>query len=272
MKSLAPRFKALLSRKHVDRPVIAPDRFDDEGGAARQNDLIFDIGMHNGTDTDFYLKKGFRVVGVDANVWLARWVDEHFQEHVKSGMLNIENYGIHNTEKTLKFYLNQDVDEWSSFEENLGTRENTRYVVVDVECKRLDFFIRKYGMPYFLKIDVEGVDAIVVRELLHWNERPKFLSVEDSGIDVLIALYESGARKFKFINQLAIREYVLPKPAREGDYVDHTFEVASSGPFGDELPGEWLGPEEAFQKYLSDVRPPGQGPIDGWWDIHVTYD
>lgn len=29
-----------------------------------QDDLIFDIGMNNGDDTDFYLKKGFRVISI----------------------------------------------------------------------------------------------------------------------------------------------------------------------------------------------------------------
>ena len=29
--------------------------------------IIFDIGMHRGEDTDFYLKKGFTVVGVEVN-------------------------------------------------------------------------------------------------------------------------------------------------------------------------------------------------------------
>ncbi|NRB01248.1 MAG: FkbM family methyltransferase [Rhodobacteraceae bacterium] len=244
-----------------------------QGGKTYQEDLIFDIGMHNGTDTEFYLKKGFRVVGVDANVWLARYVEDKLGDYVASGRLKIENVGIHNVRQTLKFYLNLDEAEWSSFEENLGTRQNTRYEIHDVACKRLGYFVRKYGMPYFLKIDVEGVDAIVVRELLRWEVRPKYLSVEDSSIDVMIALYESGARKFRFINQLAIRDYAMPKPAREGKYVDQKFDKASSGPFGADLPdGEWLGPEEAFAFYLTDVRPPGQGPIDGWWDIHVTYE
>ena len=32
----------------------------------RADDLIFDIGMHIGQDTEVYLKKGFRVVAVEA--------------------------------------------------------------------------------------------------------------------------------------------------------------------------------------------------------------
>ncbi len=28
-----------------------------------RDDLIYDVGMHTGEDTEFYLRKGFRVVG-----------------------------------------------------------------------------------------------------------------------------------------------------------------------------------------------------------------
>ena len=29
--------------------------------------LVFDIGMHLGADTEFYLKKGFNVIGFEAS-------------------------------------------------------------------------------------------------------------------------------------------------------------------------------------------------------------
>jgi hypothetical protein len=34
--------------------------------------LIYDFGMHDGADTDYYLRKGFRVVAVEADPLLAR--------------------------------------------------------------------------------------------------------------------------------------------------------------------------------------------------------
>lgn len=237
-----------------------------------QEDLIFDIGMHNGTDFEFYLKKGFRVIGVEANPRLADAARRKFEAEIAEKQLTVENIGIFNVECVLPFYINADVDEWSSFEKHLGSREQTRYTTEDIPCKRLDYFIGKFGMPYYLKIDVEGVDALVVRELTRWAIRPVYVSLEDGGIDSLIALYETGARKFKFVNQLSIRDYVLPVVGLEGQTVKHKFGVGSSGPFGRELPGNWLDPAQAFKFYGENVRPPGRGPIDGWWDIHAWYD
>ena len=42
------------------------------GGAAlhdspKQADLIYDIGAHRGEDAEFYLRKGFRVVAIEAD-------------------------------------------------------------------------------------------------------------------------------------------------------------------------------------------------------------
>src|SRR5262249_11442409 len=48
-----------------------------------------------------------------------------------------------------------------------------------------------------------------------------------------------------------------------------TFGTASSGPFGEDLPGEWLSPVTAFEYYLTEVRPWGQPLTNGWWDIHA---
>jgi FkbM family methyltransferase len=236
-----------------------------------KNDLIFDVGMHSGVDTNFYLKKGFKVVSIEANPILVEAAKTKFEFAIAQRLLSIENVGIYNKDTVLNFYINE-CDEWSSFHEHLGTRQGTQFSILEIPCKTLKYFVGKYGMPYFIKIDVEGVDAMVVRDLAQMKERPKFISVEDGGLDTLIALYEAGVRKFKFINQLKIRQYTLPSSTLEGVNIQHCFGVASSGPFGADLPGEWLTPEEAFSYYLEKVRPPMQMPIDGWWDIHGWFD
>ena len=56
-----------------------------------QEDLVFDLGMHDGTDTEYYLKKGFRVVGVDANPRLTNSVRERFRSEIADKRLFVEN-------------------------------------------------------------------------------------------------------------------------------------------------------------------------------------
>ena len=51
--------------------------------------LIYDVGMHRGEDTDFYLKRGHRVVGVEANPNLVVELKARFRSEIGSGQLRI---------------------------------------------------------------------------------------------------------------------------------------------------------------------------------------
>lgn len=232
--------------------------------------LIFDIGMHTGVDTEYYLDLGYSVVALEANPSLVEAAKIKFRSSLSSGRLSIENVGINNKHGEFSFYVNK-FDEWSSFNESLGTRGG-EYTIMPIRCVRLGDLLSKYGMPFFLKIDVEGVDELVVRDLMLTEARPKYVSLEDAGIECLIALYESGVRQFKFLNQPeAHKQLRLDRSGRPLD-PPRPFGVSSSGPFGDNLPGPWLDVHQAFQRYSTNIRPPGQAPIDGWWDIHGCYE
>lgn len=233
--------------------------------------LVFDIGMHNGTDTRYYLRKGYRVVAVEANPALARAAAVAFAAEIAAGMLTIENVGIAEARGVKTFYVNLDVDEWSSFDRGLGTRQGTRYEEIEVPTQPLDHLVGRYGMPHFLKVDVEGFDPLVVRQLRRTSARPRYVSLEDSGIDALVALYEVGVREFKFSNQLGGRDTPCRVRTVDGVEFEQTFGVASSGLFGEDLPGPWLDPAHAFEAYVRSVRPPGEKPIGGWWDIHGRF-
>ena len=50
-------------------------------------DLIYDVGAHQGEDTDFYLRKGFRVVAVEADPVLAARLRENFATAIDCGQL-----------------------------------------------------------------------------------------------------------------------------------------------------------------------------------------
>src|SRR5262245_43578507 len=63
-----------------------------EGGNRRAvADLIYDVGMEDGTDTGFYLKKGFRVVAVEADPELASRARERFSDEIAAGRLVVLN-------------------------------------------------------------------------------------------------------------------------------------------------------------------------------------
>src|SRR5438105_4006448 len=76
-----------------------------------KDDLVFDIGMHKGEDTAFYLKKGYRVVAIEADPDLAAMCRKRFQSHIEDGSLHIIEGAIVAKDDlrkgTVKFYKNQ---------------------------------------------------------------------------------------------------------------------------------------------------------------------
>ena len=68
-------------------------------------DLIYDVGMNNGDDTAYYLRRGFRVVAIEANTRLAKCAAERFRTRISSGQLRILNIGIAAEEGELPFWI-----------------------------------------------------------------------------------------------------------------------------------------------------------------------
>ena len=129
------------------------------------------------------------------------------------------------------------------------------YRYVEVPTLSFDEVLREHGVPYYLKIDIEGFDMLPVRALHQFPERPRFLSLEsnvassnatfDRVFDEFAELWSLGYRHFQFVNQRRLSRLRMPQPPREGAYVDERFVDESSGPFGLELPGRWLTLREA---------------------------
>ena len=227
--------------------------------------------MHVGADTDFYLRKGFRVVAVEANPILAQQGAERFAADISDGRLSILNIGVAEEEGSLPFYINEDNDEWSSFDKDLGTREQTRFRLENVRTVRPESLLREHGMPYFMKVDIEGLDWLLVDALHRFSTRPRYMSIEDNGFESLLQLHEVGAKQYQFVDQVEKWRTPPPKPALEGRYAEAQFGAATSGLFGRELPGDWMRIDQAALFYLHNVRSPDQGLIGNWWDIHASF-
>ena len=77
------------------------------------NDLIFDIGLHRGLDAEFYLNKGFRVVGLEAVPDLVAECRKKLSHH--GDRLVIVNRALfHEAGKTVTFYTVPGKNDWGS--------------------------------------------------------------------------------------------------------------------------------------------------------------
>ncbi len=240
---------------------------------------IYDVGMHIGQDTEFYLKKGFKVIAIDANPAMCSEGREKFSSYIASGQLEILNVGIVEkpTNEKITFFVNEKVSEWSSFNKSIAVRDNSPYREINVSCVTLNEIVEKYGNPYYVKIDIEGNDLIALKSLLSIKASlPKYVSVENGNGGMMKMLANKGYDRFKYVQQKDIQAIQLPNPAKESFFVEHTFPYGASGPFGEETVGDW----KDYSDILFDIakvwdpegfakNPDHDDAIHGWFDLHA---
>ncbi len=242
-----------------------------------ENLIIYDLGMHTGQDTEFYLKKGFRVVAIEANSLLCDQARSKFHHQIETGRLTILNLGIADTQGTMEFHINTARSEWSSFEKSISGRDGSRLKTVTVEVATLASVISEYGAPYYIKIDIEGHDEYALLSVLNSCYKVPYISVENGGT-MLNELHNNEYNAFKYIQQRHVVETVQNTPPLEGRYTSHPFEAGASGKFGEETDGMWLD-YASMHKIISlvwDVESGGKNPawvdsIGGWFDLHARH-
>ncbi len=229
-------------------------------------DLIYDVGMHRGKDTEYYLGKGFRVVAIDANPDFVEMARHRFSGEFNSGRLTILGVAISDQAGLADFWIDTNDDQKSSLiEENLRSWTSRRRI--RVTCETFDTILREHGIPYYLKIDIEGADIRCIRALQGFKERPKYVSFEcpldsfDNAFEGLAELWTLGYRRFKLVNQARHIELRCPNPPLEGEYFDMKFDDSTSGPFGEETPGQWLTIGETIEKRLQIGRQQTTGRV-----------
>jgi FkbM family methyltransferase len=176
--------------------------------------LIMDVGMHTGEDTARFLARGFEVVAVEANPELVKTALDIFSKEIDEGRLTIVNAAISDRRGTASFGV-ADMTIWSSLAPAMIERNerlaNTSYRYIDVKTTPFGDVLAEFGVPYYLKIDIEGYDMLCVRALRDWEEKPQYLSIESSvstntapaaaAFDELAELWVLGYRHFRYVNQ-----------------------------------------------------------------------
>ncbi len=161
------------------------------------------------------------------------------------------------------FYLFPEKGDWGTLDPGYAQRNIARgkeYKTVEVPSVTFQSILQRHGIPYYLKIDIEGSDILCIKALHHFAERPQFVSFEaelvgfESTFEALSHLYVLGYRRFKIVNQAINWQRRCPDPPREGKYVDRQFTSTMSGPFGEEAPGDWEPIEETLEKYRRILR------------------
>src|SRR6516162_770011 len=156
-------------------------------------------------------------LSIEANTCLAKCAAERFRTQISSGQLRILNIGIAAEEGELPFWICETYSEWSSFDQKIASRDGCPHHEVMVPCRRFASVLEEFGVPYYLKVDIEGNDILCLQDL---NPRrlPKFVSMESASSDVITLMAERGFKRFKAISQYNFLPIELPPSPEQRRY------------------------------------------------------
>jgi len=135
-----------------------------------EGDLAFDIGAHMGDRSKIFLNLGARVVGVEPQPRFSSYLQKKFTGD--KGYHN-EEIGIGATTGKADLMVSSMYPTLSSLAGeqwkksiNAATSLSIDFdKTITVEVRTLDSLVEKYGIPGFIKIDVEGFEAEVLKGL-----------------------------------------------------------------------------------------------------------
>lgn len=166
---------------HKNAPPICQSSAKFYAQFARGGDLVFDIGANYGNRTRVFRHLGARTIAFEPQATCFEYLKSFFWGD--TGVL-IENVALGKSTGKAKMlisknsvlstlstdYIEKNVASGRFGPENWTSEQ-------EVEVSTLDLCIQKYGVPRFVKIDVEGFESEVIRGL---SKPIEFLSLEFS--------------------------------------------------------------------------------------------
>ena len=224
--------------------------------------LIFDIGANEGTVTDKFAKEGHSVIAVEPLPDLCEEIESRYKENDN---VTVVNAVVHPSNDPVDFYTIEDNNTLSTLSDDwmvksrFGSEKSNKVwpIVIKANCVKIDDLIETYGVPDFIKIDVEGSEYDAL--LTHNKKVNTIISFE--WVEELI---ENTNKCVDHLRNLGYTKY--RKSCCHIDHEDiscHTEKI-----FNESL---YMPIEEFYEDIKSCFSPPNpdQEPHAAWGDIYV---
>lgn len=241
--------------------------------------IIYDLGANEGKSIPYYLLKADLVVAVEANPDLCSYLKNKFNKEILNNRLIVENSIVTNKISSFEsFYISKIGSYFSTYvPEEKRKSQYWKGRLIDKNdweeklIRSINIFelFDTYGKPYYVKIDLEHFDQVILNEILNnYDYKPQFISSECQDIEVYNLFIKS--------KDYLLFKYMLGESVSK-NYKNHifkdlnnlnqsfTFQEHSSGPYGEDINGSWLNKNDFHKKFLELMS---KKLAPGWIDIH----
>jgi len=272
---------------------------------SKRKKLIYDVGLHQGQDTDYYLKKGFEVVAFEANPANVDFCKNKFSAAITEGKLTIVEGGIIELEnftgngQKIDFYRNINHSFWGTTDKEFAYRNEvmgTANEKVEINAVNFRDALEEHGIPYYLKADIVGSERICLKALLEFENKPDYISIRSEKV-----IWTNLLEEFDLFEKLGYDRF----KAVQQDFTDfsvmlngekYTFAEGASGVFAEDTEGKWRTQEQVLKdyhriftlywlfgdysyliqkeggrKFIAQLERIVRRPLPGWYDTHAKH-
>jgi len=216
MKQIVYLIKELNNQQHKKKRIKFYSNF------IKKGDLCFDIGANIGNRTAIFVELGCKVIAVEPQRESFNYLKKKFGSNQKVQLVN--KAADEKTGQRDIFICDADAissmsEEWISAVNKSGRYAGFKWNrKAKIDATTLDVLIKKFGMPVFCKIDVEGSELAVLKGLSKPIRHISFEFSQDyipSTVKSLQYLNKLGKVKFNYSAgesmKLALNDWVDSK-------------------------------------------------------------
>jgi FkbM family methyltransferase len=131
-----------------------------------KNDLVFDLGANLGEKTEIFQRFVKKIICYEPNEYLCKRMISRFRNNKSIVIIQVV---VSDTENVVDFTLVKDNEAYSTMLPNglihFKHLDKTKFYQKKIKSTTLTSEIKKFGIPDYIKIDCEGAEYLILKDL-----------------------------------------------------------------------------------------------------------